>query len=201
MIESEIHFLLVPDANARRLVLAKLVEHRSSIGVIVGIWPELVSQVINDYCLVIEQDAWHEELNGAMASMPDAFWAASYQVDPDVSYRILEATLTNLITSVPVDSSISTIDLDGIKSIRSKNFLADFITLLAKVNRLPNDLSVMQQICVMRMPVLNSWQITRRYSKTVMARLPVACRRRSSTYSKTCLARRTKHRSMKPRNG
>jgi len=148
MIESEIHFLLVPDANARRLVLAKLVEHRSSIGVIVGIWPELVSQVINDYCLVIEQDAWHEELNGAMASMPDAFWAASYQVDPDVSYRILEATLTNLITSVPVDSSISTIDLDGIKSIRSKNFLADFITLLAKVNRLPNDLSVMQQICV-----------------------------------------------------
>ncbi len=84
MIESGIHFLLVPDANSRRLVLAKLVEQESTIGVIVGTWTELISQVINDYCLVIELDTWHEELNDAMASMLDAFWVESYQVDPEV---------------------------------------------------------------------------------------------------------------------
>ena len=55
MIETGIHFLLVPDANARRLVLAKLVEQGSTIGVIVGTWPELISQVIDDYCLVVEK--------------------------------------------------------------------------------------------------------------------------------------------------
>ena len=148
MIENGIHFLLVPDANARKLVLARLVEQGSTIGVIVGTWPELITQVSNDYCMPVEQDTWHEALNDAMASMPDAFWAQSYQVDPDESYRILEAALTNLITSVPVDSGISTIDLKAIQSVRSRKILADFIALLAKVHRLPNDLSVMQQVCL-----------------------------------------------------
>ena len=79
MIENGIHFLLVPDANARRLVLSRLIDSGSTVGVIIGTWQELISQGVSDYCLVIEQEAWHEELQDAMESMPDAFFAKSYE--------------------------------------------------------------------------------------------------------------------------
>ena len=46
MIDTGIHFLLVPDANARKLVLQRLTAQGSTVGVIVRTWPELVSQVI-----------------------------------------------------------------------------------------------------------------------------------------------------------
>ena len=147
MIENGIHFILVPDANARRLVLAKLLDHGSSIGVIVGTWQELLSQVINDYCLDLEQDSWFEELQDAMESMPDAFFAASYQVDPEESFSIVESSLNNFICSFAVDADISAIDLNKIKSERPRNIAADFIQLISSVNCLPNDLSVMQQVC------------------------------------------------------
>lgn len=68
MIENGLHYILAPDSNARRLVLAKLGEHGPGIGVIVGTWQELVSQVISDYCLTIEQDDWHGDPQAAMES-------------------------------------------------------------------------------------------------------------------------------------
>ena len=147
MIDNGIHFLLVPDANARKLVLQRLVAQGSTIGVIVGTWPELITQVINDYSLMIEADSWDDDLRDAMASMPDAFWAESFEIDPDESYRIVASTLVGLLSSVEVESSISEIDLKGIESERRQKFLADFVALAQKLDRLPADLSVIHQVC------------------------------------------------------
>jgi len=147
MIENRIHFLLVPDANARRLVLTKLLEHGSSIGVIVGTWQELISQVENDYRLVIEQDAWRESLQAAMESMPDAFFAESYQVAAEESFSIVETALINFICSFDITTDISAIELSQIKSERTRKIVTDFFELHSNINCLPVDLSVMQQVC------------------------------------------------------
>jgi hypothetical protein len=148
MIENGIHFLLVPDANARRLVLANLVERRgSTIGVMVGTWLELISQVSSDYCLSLEQDSWQQDLQTVMQAMSDAFFAQSFEVDPDESFRIIESTLISLITSVEINADISTINLDGIESARTRKIVADLIQLFEQVNRLPSELSVMRQVC------------------------------------------------------
>jgi len=159
MIENGIHFILVPDANARRLVLANLVERESTIGVIVGTWPELISQVASDYCFNLELDTWQQDLQAVMLAMSDAFFAQSFQVDPDESIRIIESALISLITSVEVNADISAIDLNGIESARTQKIVADFIQLFEQVNRLPSELSVMRQVCTQAHKPLRNIQV------------------------------------------
>ena len=75
-------FFLVSDPAAARRLRRHLVESLGTLQARVGTWPDLIAQARNAWLLPEQQD-WATALHGCLSEATNAFWAASYQVDPD----------------------------------------------------------------------------------------------------------------------
>ncbi|WP_421718057.1 PD-(D/E)XK nuclease family protein [Algiphilus sp.] len=82
-------FFLVPDIAAARRLRRHLVERLGTLQARVGTWPDLIAQARNAWLLPEQQD-WAAALHHCLAEATDAFWAASYQADPDGVARAVE---------------------------------------------------------------------------------------------------------------
>lgn len=74
-------FVLVPDADAGRRLRRFLASRSARMGLRVGTWLELLEELRNAY-LIPESSGWEEALHTLLGQQTEAFWAASYRVDP-----------------------------------------------------------------------------------------------------------------------
>lgn len=143
------HFVLVPDATSARRVRRVLAENSAVINVIVGEWLTLIEHARAAYLIPPLGDAnddWTVALTDAMASIPDAFWSASFKLAPqDVVAEIAHA-LRNLLIAVGPDGSLVPTS-DGSLPLRTRRNVNDLIRVWeATGHRLPADLQIARQV-------------------------------------------------------
>jgi len=149
MTNKNIHFLLVPDSNARRKVLTKLVQLGNNIGVVVGTWGELLDRIANDYQIITSDEQWSDKLRNIIADMPDAFWAKSYLVEPDATFNIIEDNVKELI-SATLFSNEKQGEQPASLNLRASGMLADLRRVIELLEQsIPDDLSVVKQVLSM----------------------------------------------------
>ena len=94
--KSSIHFVLVPDRFASRLVKRNLAQSKSWLNVQVGTWIELLELSVASYCVFSSSSEW-DELLGKISSEKDAFWYQSAQVAEQESVRSIAGMLNKFI--------------------------------------------------------------------------------------------------------
>lgn len=67
------------------------------MNVIVGTWPELLTQAKNSHILPLHKENWQATLTAAAEKMPDAFWAKSRNIAPSETDAIIGSHLTQLL--------------------------------------------------------------------------------------------------------
>src|SRR6185369_17404084 len=103
---ARIHFFLLPDKTSARRVRRKVAECGGAIGLIVGTWLELMSQVQSAYLLREPESSWEERLSGVAAGISDAFWSDSHKVASDETEASLGSILTYLLEGVGPDGRL-----------------------------------------------------------------------------------------------
>jgi hypothetical protein len=168
-----VHFLLVPDSGASRRLRRELASSEATVGVVVGVWQELVTLALDNFVVSQPDNSWSETFHAALKFHPDAFWAASYENSPDETSGVISRAYTQLLQETDPRKSfapLSTFELPG----RGGNHLRDLASLHESLaGALPGDLAAIQlmldmaadegirQICVYSTdgyPRLSVWQ-------------------------------------------
>ncbi|MHA7835258.1 MAG: PD-(D/E)XK nuclease family protein, partial [Algiphilus sp.] len=97
-------FFLVPDAAAARRLRRHLVETLGTVQARVGTWPDLIAHTRNAWLLPQQQD-WKTALHRCLSEAGDAFWARSYQVDPEGVARTVESGWREVLCAQPLGAS------------------------------------------------------------------------------------------------
>ncbi len=135
-------FVLVPDTAASRRLRRFLVEQLGTVRVRVGTWVDLLDQTRLAYLLHPTQE-WPDALNALLASSYDAFWHASYQVDPHAVAQALEGAWQHILCS----QAPGTPWPDSVGNDRIDQRLTDIGLLNSiPVEKWPTDLATIEQI-------------------------------------------------------
>lgn len=140
-----LHFLLVPDKSFARRVRRMAAENQPRLGVLVGTWPELLSQAREAY-LLPEPENWTEALKAAAESMKGAFWSRSITVAPDETISEIGKALAVLIEGVGPGKKVA-LDTKNVLTGRARNHLADLASLHEKLKfLLPTHLATIDEV-------------------------------------------------------
>lgn len=95
--KQSLHFLLVPDSGAARRLRRILAAKSARIGVVVGVWQELVTLALDNLVLTPPEDRWQEVLHEVLAELTDAFWAESYINSPQETGAVIAHEYSQLL--------------------------------------------------------------------------------------------------------
>ena len=126
------HFILVPDKSSARRLRRMVAENQARLGVIVGIWPELINQAHAAY-LLPEPEDWREALTAAAKAMDTAFWSKSVSVAPDETIAEVGRALSMLIEGAGPGGRIAP-DTRKLLPERARKHLADLAALREKLS-------------------------------------------------------------------
>ncbi len=139
MIQHTLHFLLLPDSSAARYLKRKLASSGGCRGVIVGTWPELLSQVASAYLLPAVDDG-DQQLRQVLPSLTEAFWARSYAVAPQETATAVLRALRELVAAcepLNLERPAGVSELPG----RTRRHIDDLFELIRQAGgALPDDL-------------------------------------------------------------
>lgn len=144
-----IHFLLIPDKSSSLALKRRVAEQCARMDVVVGTWPELLTQARNSHILPLANDAWQEKLAAAVTSMGDAFWTDSLRNVPSEAESIISIVgqhLTILLESLGPDLSLPSLPTGDIQGRLLKRW-QDFSELHAAMDAvLPPELAAIKSI-------------------------------------------------------
>lgn len=144
-----IHFLLTPDKSSSLDLKRRVAEQCARMDVVVGTWPELLTQARNSHILPLAKDAWQEKLAAAVKSMDNVFWADSLRNVPSEAESIISIVgqhLATLLESLRPDLSLTSLPTGDIQGRLLKR-LQDFSELHGKMGAiLPPDLAAIKGI-------------------------------------------------------
>ena len=141
-----IHYLLVPDSGAARRLRRLLAEDSARIGVVVGVWPELVALARDNRVVTASESSWQEQLHAALVDLPDGFWAESYQNSPQETGTVIANAYTELLQETDPAKPFGGLEDGGLQG-RGGAHLRDLSRLhSALAGGLPDSLSDIRQL-------------------------------------------------------
>lgn len=144
-----IHFLLTPDKSSSLALKRRVAEQCARMDVVVGTWPELLTQARNSHILPLAKDAWQEKLAAAAKSMDNVFWADSLRNVPSEAESIISIVgqhLTMLLESLGPDLHLSSLPTEEMQGRLLKRW-QDFSELHAAMDAvLPPELAAIRSI-------------------------------------------------------
>ncbi len=167
-----VHFLLVPDAGAARRLRRQLASSGARTGVVVGVWPELITLALDSAVLSPPVTDWSAVTNGALAAFPDAFWSGSYANAPGETCSVVCNQYLQLLQETEPETPFTPLDLVKLAG-RGGAHLADLVRFHQALDgALPDHLAAIQALlhapqglrplCVYTSPilsVLSTWQV------------------------------------------
>ena len=105
-----VHFLLVPDAGAARRLRRELASSGARTGVVVGVWPELVTLALDNFVLSPPATDWNTAAHNALGAHPDAFWAGSYANAPGETCSVVCNQYLQLLQETEPDAPFSPLE-------------------------------------------------------------------------------------------
>ena len=137
------NLILTPDASASKRIRSELATRSLGFGVKVVTRNELIDELRLAYLMPEHEDNWLEILRDAMETMPNAFWAKSFSVDPVGASSAIADTLDQILRNSEPKADWQSSDL----SSRINNILADLKELWNLAGKpLPVDLAIIEGI-------------------------------------------------------
>ncbi len=144
LMKDVIQFILVSDVTRARYLRRLIAEKKTAVGVVVGTFTSLISQVKDAYLVSDLHTDWDKQFHEALMSQ-NAFWSDSYQVAPDETSNIIKQALVNLITALPVCSDLKLENIDRL-SLRPQHHVNDLIQLYRSLsNTLGDDYEILRK--------------------------------------------------------
>ena len=135
--------LLTPDASASKRIRSELAAKSLGFDVKVVTQIELIDELRLAYLLPEQEDSWFETLREVMESMPNAFWAKSFSVDPSGTSAAIADVLDQMLRNSEHKADWQS---PGLTS-RINSTLADLEELWKQAGKpLPVDLGIMEKI-------------------------------------------------------